>query len=107
MDPRGRDMYPVQDHTQAGLEVRSIHTHDKQQYWGPESTTIVPSHTPFLKQTLLPNQVAQDNKERKTILGLSIVVFWGIVLLLFLILAGGIGGGVGAGLASRKNTCSK
>lgn len=44
---------------------------------------------------------------RRTILGLSVLVFWSLVVLLFVILAAGIGGGVGAGLAARKTTCAR
>ena len=46
-----------------------------------------------------------DQTEKRKILGLSVGVFWAVVVVLFLVLAGGIGGGVGAGLASQKKTC--
>lgn len=102
MDRQGTDMYPHvgYDNTQPGLEVDSYHEPPKQG-WGAAPTAgpdaPYPSYT-----TLAPAKAG-----RKTILGLSVVVFWGLVVLLVVLLAGGIGGGVGAGLASRKNTCSR
>jgi hypothetical protein len=41
--------------------------------------------------------------EKRRVLGLSVPVFWGIVILLVLVLAGGIGGGVAGGLATQKS----
>ena len=50
--------------------------------------------------------VYEDPRPR-TILGLSVGIFWAIVVLLCVIFAGGIGGGVGAGLAAMKNKCPR
>ncbi|GAW15892.1 hypothetical protein ANO14919_053140 [Xylariales sp. No.14919] len=40
----------------------------------------------------------------KTILGLSVTVFWVLIVALFIVLAAGIGGGVGGGLSAQKST---
>lgn len=50
-------------------------------------------------------QIPKTTHERK-ILGLTVGVFWAVVVLLCVLVAGGVGGGLGAGLASRKSTCS-
>lgn len=51
------------------------------------------------KQTAIP--------ERKQIAGLAIGTFWALVVSLSVIVAGVIGGGVGAGLAAQKNKCKR
>ncbi|TGO56528.1 hypothetical protein BCON_0076g00060 [Botryotinia convoluta] len=43
--------------------------------------------------------------ERRQIAGLSIGTFWALVVLLCLIVGGGIGGGVVAGIAAQRNNC--
>ena len=45
-------------------------------------------------------------RDQRRILGLSVGIFWAIIVLLLCIVAAGIGGGVGAGLASKKSSCS-
>jgi len=45
-----------------------------------------------------------DDAKRK-ILGLRVGIFWGVVFTLVLLLVGGIGSGVGIGLASQKAAC--
>ena len=104
MDREGRDMYPAMDqhhynnnsnNSQAGLEVNSYNLPPKPA-WGAESTVPYPDPA-----------TGTEKNGRRTILGLSVLVFWGLVVLLVVLLAGGIGGGVGAGLASRKSTCSR
>ncbi|TGJ84808.1 hypothetical protein E0Z10_g3968 [Xylaria hypoxylon] len=42
----------------------------------------------------------------KTIWGLSVPVFWGLIVALFIILAAGIGGGVGGGLSAQGKSAS-
>jgi hypothetical protein len=98
MDRSGRDLYPDDGHelSQPGLEVDSYHLTPKAG-WAAESTVAGDYST----------YTGPQRTERKTILGLSVLVFWGLVVLLVVLLAGGIGGGVGAGLASRKASCSK
>lgn len=98
MDPQGKDLYPNQADTQPGLEVNPYHLPPKPA-WAAESTAAT--------DVAYPSYIATGRSERKTILGLSVLVFWGIVVLLVVLLAGGIGGGVGAGLASRKSACSR
>lgn len=40
--------------------------------------------------------------ERRRVLGLTVPVFWGLVIALVIILAGGVAGGVAGGLAAQK-----
>ncbi|KAK8024792.1 hypothetical protein PG990_002615 [Apiospora arundinis] len=47
-----------------------------------------------------------DEQHRKTILGLTVPVFWVLLIGLFLICAGAIGGGVGGGLAAQQHNNS-
>lgn len=54
-----------------------------------------------------PLNCKNGKKGERRILGLSVGMFWGIVVLLCVSLAGGIGGGVGAGLASQESACSR
>ncbi|KAL2882867.1 hypothetical protein SGCOL_001557 [Colletotrichum sp. CLE4] len=44
--------------------------------------------------------------ERRRVLGLTVPVFWGLVIALVVILAGGIAGGVAGGLAAQKTDSS-
>ncbi|KAF2962873.1 hypothetical protein GQX73_g10700 [Xylaria multiplex] len=55
-----------------------------------------------------PAQVeSQTTKDPpKTILGLSVTVFWALIIALFIILAAGIGGGVGGGLSAQGKSVS-
>lgn len=62
------------------------------------------------KRRLLPGLNARESSrherdQARRILGLTVGTFWGMVVLLCTIMAGGIGAGVGVGLASRKNNC--
>lgn len=44
-----------------------------------------------------------DNNGQRKILGLSVGVFWAIIVVCALVIGGGVGGGVGAGLAGKKD----
>jgi hypothetical protein len=60
----------------------------------------------------IDEMTAEEEKLRgvtkpRSICGLSSGVFWGIIVLLRVLIAGGIGGEVGAGLAKGKDTCSR
>lgn len=87
--------YPDTPSNQPGLEVNQImyiapnveYAEAKQAWAADEREGLQPAQTP------------------RRIFGLSVGTFWGVIVLLCVILAGGIGGGVGAGLASKK-TCS-
>jgi hypothetical protein len=91
------------DIQQPGLEVSSVPYKAEQTRlpnatqpdWGVNST-----------EAMVENQGYPSNG-KKQILGLSVGTFWGIVVLLCVVVAGGIGGGVGAGLASRKSACAR
>ncbi|GAP92116.1 putative membrane protein insertase [Rosellinia necatrix] len=50
----------------------------------------------------IESQAATDGKRR--ILGLSVPVFWALIVTLFVILAAGIGGGVGGGLSAQQKS---
>jgi hypothetical protein len=43
---------------------------------------------------------------RRTVLGLSVPVFWALIVTLFVVLAAGIGGGVGGGLSAQHKSAS-
>ncbi|KAK5631476.1 hypothetical protein RRF57_007190 [Xylaria bambusicola] len=58
-------------------------------------------------QPTLPQIESQTAKVSKTtILGLSVPVFWVVVVVLVILLAGGIGGGVGGGLSAQRKAIS-
>ncbi|KAI1368191.1 hypothetical protein F5Y08DRAFT_10702 [Xylaria arbuscula] len=44
---------------------------------------------------------------KRSILGLSIPVFWAVIVLLVILIAGGIGGGVGGGLSAQRKATSQ
>ena len=43
----------------------------------------------------------------RTIFGLSVGTFWAVLVVLCVFIAGGIGGGIGVGLASQKKKCPR
>ncbi|KAH8165257.1 hypothetical protein CIB48_g2986 [Xylaria polymorpha] len=56
-----------------------------------------------------PSQPEEDQPAKNakpSILGLSIPVFWGLIVTLFIVLAAGIGGGVGGGLSAQRKSTS-
>jgi hypothetical protein len=94
--------YPNVQLNQPGLEVGAPQlplAHD--QGWPDASKPVW-----GIDQMLL-GENGQRKRTAKTILGLSAGAFWGIVVLLCVLIAGGVGGGVGAGLANRKSICSR
>lgn len=60
--------------------------------------------TPYYRQEY--NNWADPRKDKRKILGLNVALFWPLVVLLVLILAGAIGGGVYAGLNTQKSSSS-
>lgn len=71
-------------------------------------SALEPYHSTFHATTIVNNSWSRppsqekDNDEQRRILGLSVKAFWTLVVLLTTILAGGIGGGLGA-LAAQRN----
>ncbi|KAI0512929.1 hypothetical protein F5B22DRAFT_290042 [Xylaria bambusicola] len=58
-------------------------------------------------QPTLPQIESQTAKgSKRTILGLSVPVFWAVVVVLVILLAGAIGGGVGGGLSAQRKSVS-
>ncbi|KAK8129352.1 hypothetical protein PG999_001732 [Apiospora kogelbergensis] len=58
--------------------------------------------------TTVPSAFGDDRPPRKRkILGLSVPVFWCLLIALILVLAGGIGGGIGGGLAAQQRPISE
>ncbi|KAI0426097.1 hypothetical protein F5Y09DRAFT_334443 [Xylaria sp. FL1042] len=55
-----------------------------------------------------PDQVESQiaNNSRTKVLGLSVPVFWALIVALFIVLAAGIGGGVGGGLSAQQKSVS-
>ncbi|KAI0809594.1 hypothetical protein GGR55DRAFT_157271 [Xylaria sp. FL0064] len=55
-----------------------------------------------------PDQVEGQtgNSSKTKILGLSVPVFWAVIVALFIVLAAGIGGGVGGGLSAQRKSTS-
>lgn len=45
-----------------------------------------------------------ESPRKKTILGLSITLFWILIFVVVVIIAGGVGAGIGAGLASQNKS---
>ncbi|KAI0202836.1 hypothetical protein F4808DRAFT_458550 [Astrocystis sublimbata] len=44
---------------------------------------------------------------KKTVLGLSVPIFWTLITIFFIVLAAGIGGGVGGGLSAQRKSVSQ
>lgn len=88
---------------QPGLEVRNERSASPDPVWPDASKAVWGIHTidkapPPMHQSMSPYS------EQKKIFGLSVGAFWGVVVLLALLVGGGVGGGVGAGLASQKKS---
>ncbi len=66
-------------------------------YHGSYQTTVVNQ-----QGWISPSEPGEKPQEKREILGLSVKVFWGIIILLVVILAAGIGGGLGAMAAQRS-----
>ncbi|KAF7911480.1 uncharacterized protein EAF01_002987 [Botrytis porri] len=75
--------------TQPGLEVRDVPSQQTWQWSSQKNHSGIQCE----KSAIL---------ERRQIAGLSIGTFWALVVLLCLIVAGGIGGGVGVGIRGTK-----
>ncbi|KAI0404707.1 hypothetical protein F4802DRAFT_217599 [Xylaria palmicola] len=73
-----------------------------QQPWQKAQLADVESGARLHAQALARDGTVND--ARKTILGLSVPVFWGLIVILFIVLAGGIGGGVGGGLSAQQKS---
>lgn len=59
-------------------------------------------------QPTLPQIESQTTKaSKRTILGLSVPLFWAVVVLFVILIAGGIGGGVGGGLSAQRKSESQ
>ncbi|KAI0872300.1 hypothetical protein GGS24DRAFT_21470 [Hypoxylon argillaceum] len=56
--------------------------------------------------TLVPSEGQTTGSARSRILGLSIPVFWAVIVTLFVVLAAAIGGGVGGGLSAQRKSVS-
>lgn len=80
--------YPAQVHTQTG----DIHGQQQQQWVYPQSGPPKPEET---------NAQLTPGEGHRRILGLKVPVFWGLLVALVIVVAGAIGGGVGAGLATQ------
>ncbi|KAM0309648.1 hypothetical protein ACHAO8_008815 [Botrytis cinerea] len=78
--------------TQPGLEVGYAPSQQTGQWTSKETHSGIQGK----KSTIL---------ERRQIAGLSVETFWALVVLLCLVVVGGIGGGVVAGIAAQGNNC--
>ncbi|KAI1757646.1 hypothetical protein F4782DRAFT_136691 [Xylaria castorea] len=58
------------------------------------------------QQTLSQAQNRPVKNAKPTVLGLSVPVFWALIVTLFIVLAAGIGGGVGGGLSAQHKSTS-
>ncbi|KAI1824707.1 hypothetical protein F4861DRAFT_538691 [Xylaria intraflava] len=101
---------------QADLEVVPAETG---LYYPPPAHASPPAATPgpwpkgpALKEQANAQTPAQvegqtSPSSRRTILGLSVTVFWSLVVVLVIVLAAAIGGGVGGGLSAQGKSVSK
>lgn len=80
--------YPDASANQPGLEV--------------DSRPAYSERDPALGGTYAEGE-KHDGQGGRKILGLSVGVFWAIVIACALAIGGGVGGGVGAGLAAKKS----
>ncbi|KAI1438861.1 hypothetical protein GGR50DRAFT_702829 [Xylaria sp. CBS 124048] len=76
------------------------------------STSSSVSFSKELPPIVVPQEPAHDagqpqRKQTKTMMGLSVPVFWCLVVVLIILLGAGIGGGVGAGLSAQQKSTSK
>ncbi|KAI5867864.1 hypothetical protein GGS23DRAFT_550429 [Durotheca rogersii] len=80
--------------------------------WGAvtsPATTIQPPSAASETAPAAPEAGEEELKkdERKRILGLTVPIFWLVVVIIIIILAAGIGGGVGSGLAQQSKSNSE
>ncbi len=80
-----------------GLETTGWHQPPQKELYNP------PLGTTWGDASQGPNPPTEP---KQRILGLSVKVFWIVIVLLVIIVAAGIGGGVGGGLASRSRADS-
>jgi len=117
MDRMDTYKYPDVANNQAGLEVGDDPYSTSQAgwpdpahpVWGPSDPSKAGAasvQTPSAEKFhVWSGDGGRGTGATRRILGLSVGVFWALVVLLFCIIAAGVGGGVGAGLASRKSSC--
>lgn len=81
----------------AGLEPASLH-----QDWSDLSQKELYYQRPWADVS--EETVPKNDEPKQRILGLSVRRFWAIVIILAVLVAAAIGGGVGAGLAAQRQT---
>ncbi|KAK8039893.1 hypothetical protein PG993_008304 [Apiospora rasikravindrae] len=110
MDPRHQhpDMEPAAaSSAHPGLEVEvypglEVQPHSDEEFPQTENTRQrTPSAVPKSEKT---NTTEPSADTHRRILGLTTRVFWGLLVALILLVAGAIGGGVGAGLALQQRS---
>ncbi|KAI0379053.1 hypothetical protein F5Y04DRAFT_133421 [Hypomontagnella monticulosa] len=76
--------------------------------WSPDSNARGWGDFPASAVTAPEDHGYEGNvkSERRRILGLTVPIFWALVVLVVIILAGGIGGGIGGGLTKLNNSVS-
>ena len=77
----------------------------KEETVAPEVIDAIPAQRRFAAPA--GAAAAAKKEEGRRIGGLRVGIFWGLVVLLCCIIAGGVGGGIGVGLASSKAACSR
>ncbi|KAI0837991.1 hypothetical protein F5Y06DRAFT_58766 [Hypoxylon sp. FL0890] len=99
--PSESPLYPLPTHapTSAGASNQYVIDHGiEEEKWSPTSRGWT---EPPVSAVTTPEEPKQA--ERRRILGLTVPVFWTLVVILVLILAAGLGGGIGGGLKAQQS----
>ncbi|KAI2637760.1 hypothetical protein GGS26DRAFT_603456 [Hypomontagnella submonticulosa] len=96
--PNDSPLYPLPP-TNAFTPVYPVDT----EKWTPTSNTRGWADFPASAVTA-PEDRGDETAEKRRILGLTVPIFWALVVFVVIILAGGIGGGIGGGLTKLNNT---
>ncbi|KAK8863334.1 hypothetical protein PGQ11_009569 [Apiospora arundinis] len=86
--------YPAQQHAYTGYQAEKGTTTYAPTGYAPTARSAVGDDVP-------------PRRERRRILGLTVPVFWCLLIALILILAAGIGGGIGGGMAAGRQRNSE
>lgn len=99
--PNDSPLYPLPP-TNAFTPVYPVDT----EKWTPTSNTRGWADFPASAVTA-PEDRGDETAEKRRILGLTVPIFWALVVFVVIILAGGIGGGIGGGLTKLNNTVAR
>ncbi|KAI1206717.1 uncharacterized protein F4807DRAFT_463406 [Annulohypoxylon truncatum] len=100
--PHATPVYPLPAHPPSHVIGNSP---DAEEKWSPSSRGW--PDVPGSAATALPQSPSSDveshkGKEKRRVLGLTVPLFWTLVVIVFIILAAALGGGIGGGLKAQQ-----